>query len=34
MVLQKYSEIKVGDTLDMGEKVIGIVKIKGDDMSL
>ena len=33
-ITKNISDIKVGDTLDMGEKVIGIVKIKGDDMTL
>lgn len=33
-ITKNISEIKVGDKLDMGEKVIGIVKIKGNDMSL
>ena len=33
-ITKNISEINVGDKLDMGEKVLGIVKIKGDDITL
>ncbi len=33
-LIKNINDIKVGDKLDMGEKVLGIVQIKGDDMPI